>query len=156
MGHVHAGIRPLDAQSCKLQLGPLLWPICYITWIYFSAAFHYTIADCHEVSKDAVCSAVYEVTDLIVEKLLKQEARFPTEKVQVEQVSPFLIICHRHFVNSVNNESRIQVARGFYSCGKIPSVCGCVDETLIPIKAPPGEIESQFVDRHGHNYSSLL
>ncbi|MCP3667396.1 MAG: transposase family protein [Gammaproteobacteria bacterium] len=40
----------------------------------------------------------------------------------------------------------------FFNYAGFPDVCGCVDGTLIPIKAPsPQEIEPQFVDRKGRH-----
>uniref|UniRef100_A0A1I8FXR4 DDE Tnp4 domain-containing protein n=1 Tax=Macrostomum lignano TaxID=282301 RepID=A0A1I8FXR4_9PLAT len=53
------------------------------------------------------------------------------------------------------NQKRAQIAQDFYRVGGMPCVAGCVDVTLIKIRAPVTD-EDQFVDRHGNHSINFM
>ena len=93
---------------------------------YASGLYHYTNGDCHGVHKNSSSLYVQKVTDLIV-GLAPEVIKWPSDATERQAIS-----------------------EKFYHVAKMPSVCGCIDGTLVNIKAPSDKnIEMQFVDRHG-------
>lgn len=94
---------------------------------YASGDFYYSIADCQGVSKASVKRSVHHVTKLLNEHLFLDVVSWPDDT--------------RH------------IATQFYNIPKywrMPTVAGCIDGTLIPIKRPRNN-EEQFIDRHGNH-----
>lgn len=51
-------------------------------WLGCGSQYH-VVGDCHGVSKSTVQRCVYEVTDAIVDNLMSDEVRWPTENVEL-------------------------------------------------------------------------
>lgn len=97
-------------------------------WLGNGSQYH-GIAAMHGVSKASVCRVVYRVTRAIINRLLRRIVCWP------------------------NNPA---VAQDFFRKGGFPSVCGCVDGTLINIDAPTVH-EEQYIDRHGkHSINAMV
>ncbi len=49
-----------------------------------------------------------------------------------------------------------EISERFFTYAKMPNMCGCVDGTLIKIKAPPREFEPNFVDgKQNHSLNCM-
>lgn len=97
-------------------------------WLGNGAQFH-SVASIHGVNKATVCRKIHHVVDVIVDSMLHTTVCWPA---------------------NVHD-----LARKFYQKGGFPSVCGCVDGTLIPIDAP-NEHEENYVDRHGNHSLNVM
>ncbi len=88
--------------------------------------YFYSNGDSHGgLSKATVCRIVHQVVPLINRLLLPSSIRWPD-----------------------GEQNCRSIATRFYRFGGIPSVCGCVDGTLIKIIAPTIN-EEHYVDRKG-------
>ena len=83
-------------------------------------AFYHVLCDCHGVSKNTVFRTVHRVCDELFE-LRNDYIKWP--------------------------ENTDKLARDFYEIAKMPSVCGCIDGSHVPV-IPPKEDESACVNRH--------
>ena len=92
-----------------------------------TGGFYHLIGDAHGPSKSTVCRAVKRVVTAINTVLFDELVRWP---------------------NSEHALSAIPIK--FREYGGMVSVGGCVDGTLLEIKAPTVN-EDQFVDRHGQH-----
>ncbi len=96
---------------------------------YASGQVYYGNGDAHGISKATVCRCVHEVTAVLLNRILLEQVRWPEGATAMEAIG-----------------------ERFYKKAKMPSVCGCIDGTLVKIQAPPDrDIEPQFVDRHGNH-----
>jgi len=71
----------------------------------------------------------------------------------IRQVTDAIIIRMQHMINWPEEQQRRDaIAQAFFRLTKpgIPSICGAIDGSLVPIIAPT-EDEYQFVDRHGQH-----
>ena len=123
------------------RLGPDIHPVTKRTYalsgrqrllialrFYASGINCYSNGDCQGPSKNSCSRHVRFVTDLIL-RLVPTVIRWPE-----------------------NAQDRRKIAEKFHRIAHFPSVCGCVDGTLIQLKAPKNRnIEMQFVDRHGNH-----
>lgn len=97
-------------------------------WLGNGGQYH-GIAAMHGISKATVCRVVFRVSRAVVNRLLRRIVRWP------------------------NN---VEIAEGFFRKGGFPSVCGCVDGTIISIDAPV-EHEEQYINRHGeHSLNAMV
>jgi len=83
-------------------------------------SFYHVLRDCHGVSTDTVFRTVHRVCDELFE-LRNDYIQWP--------------------------ENTDKLAREFYDIAKMPSVCGCIDGTHVPV-LPPKEDEAACVNRH--------
>lgn len=95
---------------------------------YFgTGGFFKLVGDAHGISDATVSRSVQKVVRAINEQLFDEFVRWPAE-------------------SGVRNG----IPSDFHSIAGMPRVCGCIDGTLIDIKAPPVD-EDQYVDRHGNH-----
>ncbi len=100
---------------------------------YSTDGFYRLVGDAHGVSDPTVCRIVHKVTSLINQKLFRDVVRWPEREAD-----------------------KIAIRKRFFKVAKMPSVCGCIDGTLIPI-IRPSEYEEQFVDRKGnHSLNAMM
>ena len=93
------------------------------------------IGDAHGISKATVSRCIHRVANAIVNSLFNEVVDFPS-----------------------TNEENLSLPLRFQQVthSRMPSVCGCVDGTYIPIIAPHVN-ESQFVNRHDvHSLNCML
>ena len=95
---------------------------------YACGDFYYTCGDGQGISKASTCRAVHLVTRVLNETLFQQTIRWPENS--------------RNLPLRFANIPRTQPG--------MPCVAGCVDGTLIPMRAPKDN-EAQYVDRHGNH-----
>ncbi|PAA78295.1 hypothetical protein BOX15_Mlig031326g1 [Macrostomum lignano] len=95
-------------------------------------SFYHAVGDAHGVSKATLCRTVRRVVTALNNRLFDELVRWPE--------------C---------NQKRAQIAQDFYRVGGMPCVAGCVDVTLIKIRAPVTD-EDQFVDRHGNHSINFM
>ncbi len=90
---------------------------------YACGSFYYSVGDSHGISKSSSCRAVHLVTSILISKLFESMVKWP-------------------------DNPAAGLAQWFYNVPRLmgmPTVCGCIKDTLIPILAP-SENEEQFVD----------
>jgi hypothetical protein len=92
-----------------------------------TGAFYRVVGDAHGPSEPTICRNLKRVVSAINTTLFDELIRWP----------------------SVNNELTL-IPHRFREIGGMPCVSGCVDGTLIQIKAPCVD-EEHFVDRHGNH-----
>jgi hypothetical protein len=92
-----------------------------------TGAFYRVVGDAQGPSESTICRNVRRVVTAINSILFDKAIRWP---------------------NSNNDIALIPLK--FREIGGMPCVCGCVDGTLITIKAP-SVAEDQYVDRHGNH-----
>ena len=93
------------------------------------------IGDAHGVLKATVLRCIKRVTNTIVRNLFVEAVNFPTTNEETLRL-PFLFQQVMH--------------------SRMPSVCGCIDGTHIPIIAPK-QNEQQFVNRHDvHSLNCMI
>lgn len=92
-----------------------------------TGAYYRVIGDAHGPSESSICRNNQRVVSAINSTLFDEIIHWP----------------------SGNNELATIPYR-FRQIGGMPCVCGCIDGTLITIKAP-SEAEDQYVDRHGNH-----
>uniref|UniRef100_A0A9J7Y7K9 Putative nuclease HARBI1 n=1 Tax=Cyprinus carpio carpio TaxID=630221 RepID=A0A9J7Y7K9_CYPCA len=98
--------------------------VCIALRFFASGTFLYTIGDGENLVKSAVCRAIRKVY-LALKQFLGVFLVFPSHL-------------------------RPQVAKqNFFAIAGFPNVIGAIDCTHIPIKAPPGPNEGDFVNRKG-------
>jgi hypothetical protein len=92
-----------------------------------TGAFYRVVADAHGPSEATICRNIKRVVSAINLTLFDEYIRWPS-----------------------NNNEISHIPLRFQEIGGMPCVCGCVDGTLIQIKAPT-DGEEHFVDRHGNH-----
>lgn len=98
-----------------------------------TGGFYKLNGDAHGVSDSTICRSVRSVVEAINQRLFDELIRWPRD-----------------------NAARNAIAQGFFGIAGMPLVAGCIDGTLIRIKAP-SENEDQFVDRHGdHSLNCMV
>ena len=110
-------------------LSPRQQLLTLLRFVSSNSLYHY-LRDSHGPSESTVCITIKRVVDAINDELFDEVVRWPD--------------------NCQN------LAEDFYRVGGMPSVCGAVDGTLIPIVAPSVN-EHQYVDRHkcGHSLNIM-
>uniref|UniRef100_A0A8C1P7X1 Putative nuclease HARBI1 n=1 Tax=Cyprinus carpio TaxID=7962 RepID=A0A8C1P7X1_CYPCA len=98
--------------------------VCIALRFFASGTFLYTIGDAENLVKSAVCRAIRKVY-LALKQFLGVFVVFPS-----------------HLRPQV-------VKQNFFAIAGFPNVIGAIDCTHIPIKAPPGPNEGDFVNRKG-------
>lgn len=98
-------------------------------WLGNGCQYH-GVGAIHGVAKSTVCRIVHRVVEAIINVLFQQTVRWPD--------------------GDVNG-----IAEKFLMMGGFPSVCGCVDGTLIKIDAPTSH-EDGYVDRHGNHSLNVM
>ena len=93
---------------------------------YSSNAFYHVVRDCHGPSEATTCRVIHRVTQAINSTLSDEVVRWPASCDELPQA--------------------------FFNIGGMPSVCGAVDGTLVPIVSPSVN-EHQYVDRHKNGHS---
>ncbi|MBN3302427.1 HARB1 nuclease, partial [Amia calva] len=96
--------------------------VCLALRYFASGHFMYSISDAAHLSKNTVCRAVRKVA-LALSKLLDAFVVFP------------------------GHLSVLKLKEAFYAIAGIPRVIGAIDCTHIPIRAPLGEHEGDYVNR---------
>jgi hypothetical protein len=92
-----------------------------------TGAFYRVVGDAHGPSEATICRNVKRVVSAINLTLFDELIRWPS-----------------------NNNDITHIPHRFREIGGMPCVSGCVDGTLIQIKAPT-DGEEHFVDRHGNH-----
>ncbi len=119
--------RDLEPQTARNHALSAQQKLLLALRFYASGDRYYTDGDSHRISKTTVCKYVHEVTDVLLRRILPEEVVWPPGPTAKEAIGE----C-------------------FYDIASMPNVCGCIDGTLITIKAPyPREIEPQFVNWPG-------
>lgn len=135
-------ITPTQADYILEKIGPMLEPrtkrslalsakeqlLLCLHWIGNGAQQH-GIASMHGISKSTVCRTVNKVINIIINVMFQNTVCWPQE-------------AHG-------------IATQFLLKGGFPSVCGCVDGTLINIDAPSVH-EEVYVDRHGNHSLNVM
>ncbi|XP_053366807.1 putative nuclease HARBI1 [Clarias gariepinus] len=98
--------------------------VCIALRFFASGTFLYTVGDAENVAKSAVCRAIRKVY-LALKKFVRVYVLFPS-----------------HLRPQA-------VKQKFFAIAGFPNVIGAIDCTHIPIKAPPGPNEGDFVNRKG-------
>lgn len=81
--------------------------------------------DIHGINRQSVSRCIHQVANCIVRTLMQRHLAFPQTEAEI-----------------------IQTMQGFYDMKGFPSVVGCIDGTLVPIKGPTdAESEPLFVTR---------
>lgn len=91
--------------------------------------FYHLTGDAHGVHKSSICRVVKKVVSCINEKMYPKYVTFPT-----------------------NPQNGVEA---YFNMAHLPSVCGCIDGSLISIRAPEHN-EYQYVDRHGDHSINIL
>ena len=89
-----------------------------------TGSFYHSLRDIHGIGKDTVFRSIHKVLDLLFD-LREEYIHWP--------------------------ENPIKLSQEFYEVARMPSVCGCVDGSHIPI-IPPHNDEASYVNRH-HQHS---
>ncbi|XP_050340600.1 putative nuclease HARBI1 [Bactrocera neohumeralis] len=97
-------------------------------WLGNGCQYH-GVAALHSVAKSTVCRTIHRVVDIITDTLFQKTVRWP------DDVSG--------------------IAEKFFLMGGFPSVCGCVDGTIIKIDAPPLQ-EERYADRHRNHSLNVM
>ncbi|XP_051509821.1 putative nuclease HARBI1 [Myxocyprinus asiaticus] len=98
---------------------------------FASGIFLYTIGDAENLVKSAVCGAIRKVC------------------LALKQFLGVFVVFPRHLTPQV-------VKQNFFAIAGFPNVIGAIDCTHIPIKAPPGPNEGDFVNRKGVNLQVIM
>ncbi|XP_054278994.1 putative nuclease HARBI1 [Macrosteles quadrilineatus] len=131
-----------QAEFVLLKIGDLLIPstnrskrlnaeqklLLCLSWLGKGSQYHATAA-MHGVSKSSVCRTIKQVTKAIVRRMFQNTVCWP--------------------------EDTNDIAVKFFRKGGFPSVCGCVDGTMINIDAPSAH-EEQYVNRHGKHSLNVM
>jgi len=112
----------------NMALNPNQQLLVALHWLGNGSAYH-GIADMQGTSKSTVCRVLERVVIATVDYLFQDVVRWP---------------------DNVGN-----IAADFLRLGGFPSVCGCVDGTLIKLDAPIAN-EEQYVDRHGKHSLNVM
>jgi hypothetical protein len=112
----------------NMALTPMQQLLVALHFLGNGGAYH-GVSDMHGVSKSTVCRVVNRVVNSIVEHLFQDVVRWPDDKSNL--------------------------AADFMQKGGFPSVCGCIDGSLIPIQSPSIN-EEQYVDHNGHHSINML
>lgn len=87
------------------------------------------ISAMHGISKSTVCRIIQRVVNAVIRRLYFNVVRWP--------------------------QNNLRIAEEFFRIAGFPSVCGCIDGTLIRIDAPT-ENEAVYVDRHGNHSLNVM
>ncbi|XP_056619728.1 putative nuclease HARBI1 [Triplophysa dalaica] len=98
--------------------------VCIGLRFFASGTFLYTIGDAENLGKSAVCRAIRKVY------------------LALKQFLGFFVVFPSHLRPQV-------VKQNFFAIAGFPNVIGAIDCTHVPIKAPPGPNEGDFVNRKG-------
>ena len=123
---------------------------CIALRFFATGTFLYTIGDAENLGKSAVCRAIRKVY-LALKQFLGGFVVFPSYlRPQVVKQNFF---CHCRYIIIVNEDHATMImpkSRTYSICSPgFPNVIGAIDCTHVPIKAPPGPNEGDFVNRKG-------
>jgi len=122
------GYRLLNSDR-SYALGPDQQLLVTLHWMGNDGQYH-GVADMHGISKATVCRLLHRVIQAIIDIIFREVVVWP-----------------------INGTEEAEI---FFRKGGFPSVCGCVDGTLINIDAPHYN-EDQFVDRDGnHSINAMM
>ncbi|XP_021958890.1 putative nuclease HARBI1 [Folsomia candida] len=111
-----------------MSLNPREQILLALHWMGNGEPYH-GLGDMHGVSKSTVCRVVDRVVTVTVNHFLQDVVRWP--------------------------DDTSAIAPEFLRIGGFPSVCGCIDGSLIKIDSPPVN-EEQYVDRNGNHSLNLM
>ncbi|XP_047434120.1 putative nuclease HARBI1 [Mugil cephalus] len=97
--------------------------VCIAMRFYATGSYMYSVGDAERLSKSTVCRAVHQVSSALT------------------NLTDDFIVFPGHLPIQ-------QIKEGFYAIAGFPRVLGCIDGTLIPISAPLGDDERDYIDRH--------
>ncbi len=104
---------------------------------YASNSVYHAVADAHGPHKSTLCRVLQRVTAIINRELFDEVVNWPTDQASLRAIpQQFFKNCRKNL--------------------QMPCVGGCIDGTLIKIKAPSIN-EPQFVDRWGdHSINAMM
>lgn len=97
-------------------------------WLGSGCQFH-AVGAMHGISKSTICRTIHRVLGTIVNTMFQNTVCWP---------------------NNIYNLPEVFLRKGGF-----PSVCGCIDGTIINIDAPH-ENEEAYVDRHGNHSLNVM
>ncbi|XP_029919693.1 putative nuclease HARBI1 [Myripristis murdjan] len=97
--------------------------VCIAMRFFTTGSYLYTVGDAERLSKNTVCRVVHQVASALT-SLMDDFIVFPG-----------------HLPAHV-------IKQQFYAIAGFPRVLGCIDSTLIPISAPLGEDERDYIDQY--------